>query len=68
MKADTRKPMVWPWPEHEGCQAYLVRLRGEVCGRICKRCNVIETHLLVDPIEGRVSEQLDIDSIPVGST
>jgi hypothetical protein len=70
--------LTWPWREHEGCLVYLVRLpavessdgtsrEGEVCGRICKACNIIETHVAVDPTEGRIDFQLQIDTTPVGS-
>ncbi len=58
--------MIWPWRDHEGCVVYLLREHGEVVGRLCKGCHVIELHLRVDPGEVREGT-LDVDPIPVGS-
>jgi hypothetical protein len=65
-RADTRRPMAWPWRDHEECQVYLLRLDGEVCGRMCKRCNVVEHHLLHDPGHP-LAVVLRADKEPVGS-
>jgi len=59
--------MKWPWSGHEQCQAYLVRLRGEVCGRICRVHDELEYHLLVEPGEAPSRGTMQVDSIPVGS-
>jgi hypothetical protein len=58
--------MVWPWPGHEGCPVHRVFLRGQPCGRICRRCDVLEVHMLAEPGEA-FSETLDIEPFPSGS-
>lgn len=67
VRADEKFTMTWPWEGHEQCGAvHLFRIDGKVAGRVCKRCNTIEHHLLVDP--GMPIESTGtIDVEPVGS-
>lgn len=59
--------MTWPWSGHEHCESvHLARIRGELCGRVCKTCSVAEVHLLGPPGGGPFSGHFDLDPIPVG--
>ena len=66
VRADPGK-MVWPWKGHESCQVHRILMHGEECGRICKRCNVVEYHFLASPGPMEVEGFFDIESVPSGS-
>ena len=57
--------MTWPWEGHEECQVYRLMRDGEECGRICKRCMVVEIHLVAE--SGHIEVELDIEIVPSGS-
>ena len=67
VRGDPNVKLVWPWDGHEACQVHRLSIDGVVCGRICKRCNVVQVFLIGPPGGGDVEGTFDIERVPSGS-